>query len=117
MPRKPKRPCSYPACPELVDGRYCEAHQKLINKDYERYKRDPETTKRYGNAWRKLRKKFITANPLCEMCKREGRFIPAQEVHHMKPLSEGGTNDWSNLEALCKTCHARHHAKEGTRWS
>ena len=31
MPRKPKRPCSYPGCPKLTDGRFCEEHQKLIN--------------------------------------------------------------------------------------
>ncbi|MCR1954151.1 HNH endonuclease, partial [Clostridioides mangenotii] len=23
MPKKPKRPCSYPGCPELTDGRFC----------------------------------------------------------------------------------------------
>lgn len=32
MPRKPKRPCSYPGCPKLVDGQYCEEHQKLVTK-------------------------------------------------------------------------------------
>ncbi len=26
MPRKPKRPCSYPGCPNLCDGRFCEEH-------------------------------------------------------------------------------------------
>ena len=24
MPRKPKRPCSHPGCPNLTDGRFCE---------------------------------------------------------------------------------------------
>ena len=28
MPRKPKRPCSHPGCPELVDGRFCKKHEK-----------------------------------------------------------------------------------------
>ena len=32
MPRKPKRPCSYPGCHKLVDGQYCEEHKKLIDK-------------------------------------------------------------------------------------
>ena len=26
MPRKPRRPCSYPGCPELVEGRLCIEH-------------------------------------------------------------------------------------------
>lgn len=28
MPKKPKRPCSYPGCPELTDRRFCEEHAK-----------------------------------------------------------------------------------------
>ena len=40
MPRKPKKPCSYPGCPELTDGRYCEKHQKQENAHYEKYDRD-----------------------------------------------------------------------------
>lgn len=27
MPYKPKRPCSWPGCPNLTHGRYCEEHQ------------------------------------------------------------------------------------------
>ena len=29
MPKKPKRPCSYPGCSKLTDGRFCEEHAKL----------------------------------------------------------------------------------------
>ena len=47
MPRKPKRPCSYPGCPRLTDGRYCEEHAKLEAKRYEKY--DLATAER-GNA-------------------------------------------------------------------
>ena len=28
MPRKPKRPCSFPGCPKLTEGRFCEECQK-----------------------------------------------------------------------------------------
>lgn len=45
MPRKPKRPCSYPGCPNLCDGRFCEEHTKEENKRYERYDRDPAVKK------------------------------------------------------------------------
>lgn len=41
------------------------------------------------------------------MCKREGHYTDATEVHHIKPLSEGGTNDLNNLMPLCKSCHSR----------
>lgn len=46
MPKKPKRPCSYPGCPKLTDGRFCEEHAKLEAKRYEKYDRDPETRRR-----------------------------------------------------------------------
>ena len=41
MPRKPKRPCSYPGCPKLTEGRYCEEHAKTVNRNYNKYERDP----------------------------------------------------------------------------
>lgn len=33
MPRKPKKPCAYPGCPNLTDGRYCPEHQSKVNSD------------------------------------------------------------------------------------
>lgn len=31
-----KRPCSYPGCPKLTSGRYCEEHAKKMNSNYEK---------------------------------------------------------------------------------
>ena len=89
MPRKPKKPCAYPGCPNLTDGRYCPEHQAQVNREYEKYGRDLRTKRRYGRAWKRIRD---------------------------KPLSEGGTHDRSNLIALCKSCHSRIHAERGDRW-
>lgn len=116
MPRKPKHPCSYPGCPALTEGRYCEEHQKLTNKQYERYSRDPKTKRRYGRAWKRIRDSYAVAHPLCEQCLKEGKYVATQEIHHKTPLARGGTHDKSNLIALCKECHARIHAKSGDRW-
>lgn len=116
MPTKPKRPCGYPGCPELTSGYCCEKHHKEMNKRYDRYERDPETRKRYGHEWRKIRERYITKHPLCEECKKNGRLQPTEEVHHILPLSKGGTHDDSNLMSLCKSCHSRLSALEGNRW-
>ncbi|MBS3976862.1 MAG: HNH endonuclease [Syntrophomonadaceae bacterium] len=43
-------------------------------------------------------------------------MTPTQEVHHVKPLAQGGTNDDDNLTALCTSCHSEITAKEGGRW-
>lgn len=108
MPRKPKKPCSYPGCPELIeDGSYCKKHQRDVNRYYEKYKKDPLTKKRYGSKWRKIRNRYINDNPLCEQCLKDGGFTKEQEVHHILPLRCGWNRDKSNLMSLCKSCHSR----------
>ncbi len=116
MPKKPKRPCSYPCCPRLTDGRFCTEHQKQENKCYEKYDRSPEMKKRYRRAWKQNRDIHIAQHPLCEVCKRKGRLTPAEEVHHIVPLSQGGTHEESSLMSLCKSCHSEITAKSGDRW-
>jgi len=116
MPMKPKRPCSYPGCPNLTDRRYCEQHERQESKRYEKYDRDQAAHRRYGRAWKHIRDRYIAAHPLCEQCQKEGRITPAQEVHHIIPLSRGGTHSVDNLMALCKSCHSRITAEMGDRW-
>ena len=64
MPTKPKRPCSYPGCPKLTDGRFCEEHAKAEAKRYEQYDRDPAVRRRYGRAWKRIRDRYIQEHPL-----------------------------------------------------
>ena len=116
MPLKPKRPCSHPGCPKLTDGRFCAEHARQEAKRYEHYQRDPATRKLYGRTWRKVRDRYRAAHPLCERCLERGRITPTQEVHHIKPLAQGGTNDDDNLTALCTSCHSEITAREGGRW-
>jgi len=116
MPYKPRRPCSYPSCPKLTDGHFCEEHAKQEARRYERYQRDPATRKLYSGTWRKVRNRYIAAHPLCEQCEKNGRFTSAEEVHHIKPLAQGGTNNDDNLTALCTSCHSEITAREGGRW-
>jgi 5-methylcytosine-specific restriction protein A len=116
MPYRLKRPCSHPGCPKLTDGRFCEEHAKQEAKRYERYQRNPATRKLYGRTWRKVRDCYRAAHPLCERCLDWGRVTQTQEVHHIKPLAQGGTNDYDNLRALCASCHSEITAREGGRW-
>ena len=117
MPRKPQRPCRYPGCPHLTDGVYCEEHAKVMEQHYEKFQRGYSPGKRYGRAWKRIRDRHIAQHPLCEVCKRNCRLTPAEEVHHIVPLSHGGTHEDSNLMSLCKSCHSEITAKEGGRWT
>ncbi len=116
MPRKPKRPCSYPGCPKLTDGRFCEEHAKLEAKRYEKYDRDPAVRRRYGRAWTRIRNRYAAAHPFCEDCYKRGILTPMEEVHHILPLSRGGTHADDNLMSLCKSCHSHITAEMGDRW-
>lgn len=66
MPKRPKRPCSHPGCPNLTDGRFCTEHEKQEASRYEKYDRDPAVRRRYGRAWKRIRDRYIAAHPLCE---------------------------------------------------
>lgn len=112
MPRKPKHPCHHPGCPRLTESRYCEEHTR----EYERYGRNPETKKRYGRAWKRIRDSYVKTHPFCELCYQKGILVETEEVHHKVLLSEGGTHDRGNLIALCSSCHRRIHAERGDRW-
>ena len=61
MPHKPKQDCAYPNCPKLTNGRYCEEHQRLNAKQYNRFTRAVDVNKKYGRAWREIRKRYGTA--------------------------------------------------------
>lgn len=62
----------------------------------------------YGHRWRQARRAFLTANPLCVMCAKEGRTTPATVVDHIIPHRGDPVLFWDrdNWQALC----ARHHS-------
>lgn len=64
---------------------------------------------------KRLRDRFFAADPLCAGCRRQGRVRRWDELDHIVPLREGGTNDDSNLQGLCFECHAAKSAEEQRR--
>jgi len=117
MPYKPKRPCAYTGCGRLaVSEQYCAEHKKQMDKQYNQHQRDPDSNKRYGRSWKRIRDRYIKAHPLCEECEKQGRLTPAKEIHHILPLSKGGGNNQENLMSLCKSCHSSITARDGDRW-
>lgn len=111
MPKKAKRPCQYPGCPNLTDELYCEEHRSQATAQYNKYQHDPQSNRRYGRAWKRIRDRYIKSHPLCEQCEKDGRLTAAEEVHHILPLTCGGSNAQSNLMALCHSCHMKKHGE------
>lgn len=49
-------------------------------------------------------------NNRCVACFQKGIIKAGKEVHHIVPLSRGGTTTKANLITLCEDCHNKRHA-------
>jgi len=66
-----------------------------------------------GDSRRISRKKLLEVYRLsgksidyCELCGESGLTL---DIHHARPLADGGNNEPSNLRLLCPNCHRREH--------
>lgn len=67
----------------------------------------------YGWAWKKQRAVVLNRDQgLCRTCRASGRVTAATEVDHIVPKSSGGSDDESNLQAICADCHKAKTARE-----
>jgi 5-methylcytosine-specific restriction enzyme A len=112
---RPLSPCSVRGCPQRAarrglcehhaaesDERYRAAHPDTRPAYYQRYN-DPE--------WKQIRAAYIKAHPMCAECGEKGKH-----VDHIKPRSQGGTNDMGNLQTLCHSCHSRKTGQGDGAW-
>jgi len=94
---RPRQVCAYPGCPDFaIPGRSrCALHYEpwAGRRGFEGYD-SPEYRR---NAAATLREE-----PACRLCGR-----PSRSVDHIIPKSQGGSDDRSNLRALCRACHKR----------
>jgi 5-methylcytosine-specific restriction endonuclease McrA len=52
----------------------------------------------------------LRADPLCEMCRHEGRVAEAKTVDHIKRIADGGAPfDPDNMRSLCIDHHKQRH--------
>lgn len=119
MPVAAARPCRHVGCGALVrDGSgYCPSHQadKHINR-FGDDRRGSASERGYGYAWTIQRARILRRDcGLCQPCQQAGRVSPARQVDHIVPKADGGTDDDSNLQAICLACHQVKTAREAAR--
>ena len=76
-----------------------------------------------STAWKRTRQAYAASvGGLCERCLRAGRYVPGEIVHHIRELTPdnigdpGVALDWSNLELVCRDCHADIHEHKERRY-
>lgn len=111
MPERFQRPCAYPGCPELIrEGRFCAQHNREVKGQYD-HNRESAAKRGYDHRWQAIRRMFLRRHPLCMdpfgVHHEIQQVVAATEVDHIKPKRDGGGNEETNLQALCKSCHSR----------
>jgi len=98
MPNAPKRPCSFPSCPEMVSAGRCSAHSN------QQGQRGGATKRGYDYQWQKFREWFIRRHWVCSDC----QINATTDVHHMRKAREYPAlmRVESNCRGLCHACHA-----------
>ncbi|WP_082342771.1 HNH endonuclease signature motif containing protein [Vulgatibacter incomptus] len=122
MAQSPDRPCSFPGCPNLVQGFRvfrCPEHpyeRDTLNDAAYDQKRGSASQRGYDHAWKKLRDSHLSKHPLCALCLSSGRVRAAFLVDHIRELIDGGARlDPSNLQSLCSPCHSLKTKQEAAR--
>lgn len=71
---------------------------------------------RGGRPWRRKRERVMARDQyLCQPCKAAGRLTLATQCDHKVPRAEGGTDDDTNLQAICDDCHDAKSRAEAAR--
>jgi 5-methylcytosine-specific restriction enzyme A len=113
MPKHSPRPCAQHGCGELVyDGSRCVEHQLPRAPD----KRPSSTVREYGYDWKtKVRDPYLKVHPWCvNLYGTHWAQLRAVVVDHILPKEQGGTDDWSNLQGLCRSCDNKKHYDDGS---
>lgn len=113
MPVAAPRPCCHPGCKEYGTHKgYCADHQK----DRQLYdeRRGSSNARGYTGAWRRARKVFLSAHPLCVECMKTNKVTAATVVDHVIPHKGDKALFWdeSNWQPMCAPCHSSKTVKE-----
>jgi 5-methylcytosine-specific restriction protein A len=115
VPSKPKKPCSYPRCPELTNERYCLQHKQQQARKYDQH-RGSAAQRGYGSRWRKYRAWYLKQYPfcVCDECKKKELPLPANVVDHIIPHKGDYHLFWDpgNHQPMNDRCHGRKTVRE-----
>jgi len=83
------------------------------DRHFQRVRGDKEAQAFYHSAaWLQLKEMKLCDQPWCEEHLRQGEYVGATIVHHIKEVKQEPALrlEMSNLMSVCKSCHSRIHA-------
>ena len=88
------------------------AWQWLSSRRRDRRPLVPDWRQRYPADWHEVRQRILERDAnACTDCGMRSSLV----VHHIVPLSGGGSNHPNNLRTLCNSCHETRHPHMLTR--
>jgi 5-methylcytosine-specific restriction enzyme A len=106
-PARAGRPCAHPGCTVIVHtGSRCAEHARAYD-----LARGTSVQRGYGTEWRKISQTYLAAHPWCKCGQR------ARHTDHIVPRRAGGTDEESNLQGLCHSCHSRKTASQDSMFA
>lgn len=110
MPTKPLPNCVVPQCPySAVSKGRCVVHAQQA------WSRTEQVPRIRGGRLQRLRGRLFSKQPLCVKCLEQDRITLATIRDHVVPLAEGGVDDETNEQALCRECSDAKTAIESAR--
>lgn len=91
----------------MADGSTRCADHKVKRGSFADRARGTRHERGYGAAWDRLRQRVLSRDGgICQHCLREsGAVHVGNEVDHRVPKAQGGTDDESNLQTICRAAH------------
>jgi 5-methylcytosine-specific restriction protein A len=105
--------CGEPGCGVLVTSGRCQAHTSRARLTQLAY---AKAHRWYCSArWQRLRAEVLRDEPFCRSCLANGRKVITSDIDHIQKHNGEAVLFWnrSNLQGLCKACHAVKTARGG----
>lgn len=109
MPKRAKKVCSQPGCPELTDRGRCAQHRQQAER-----RRGSASRRGYGTAHRnRFRRGVLDRDPTCTVCGQQPATVADHWPKDRRQLVAEGLdpNDPAHGRGLCKPCHDRSTAR------
>lgn len=105
-------PCAEPDCGVLVAPSVtrCPLHARALEA-----RRGTRAERGYGGRWAAMSKRWRRTHPFCAV-KGPGCKGIARDVDHILPARRGGKAVWTNLQSVCRVCHAAKTKADAARW-